>query len=136
MSETEAPLPPPIRLMQYITGHWVAAAVYSAAKLQIADQLKGGPKSSEDLAKDVGAHGPSVYRLMRALASLGVFQEESSKKFSLTELGDLLRADHPQSMRPMALFQGAPPHWQGWGNFLHSVKTGDPAFEKVHGKGF
>lgn len=136
MSEPTEQLPPPIRLMQYITGHWVAAAVYSAARLGLADQLKTGPKTSDEVAAAVGAHESSVYRVMRALASLGVFREVEPRRFALTDLGDLLRADHPQSMRPMALFQGALPHWQGWGHFLHSVKTGEPAFEKIHGMGF
>lgn len=126
----------PLRLMQFITGHWVSAAVYSAAKLKLADHLKNGPKSSDALAKEVSAHAPSLYRLMRSLACLGVLEETSARHFALTEMGELLRSDHPGSMRPMALFQGSPAHWQGWGNFLHSVKTGQSAFEHVHGKGF
>jgi hypothetical protein len=125
-----------MRLMSCITGHWVAAAVYAAARLGIADQLRDGPRSSDDVAKAVGGHPSSVYRLLRALATLGIFDEVRPRTFALTEVGDLLRADHPQSMRSMALFQGAPPHWQGWGSFLHSVRTGESAFEHVHGKGF
>jgi len=128
--------PPFVRLMQYITGHWVAAAVYSAAKLKLADHLKNGPKSTDVLAQEVSAHAPSLYRVMRSLACLGVLRETQPRHFALTEMGELLRSDHPASMRPMALFQGAPPHWQGWGNFLHSVKTGDSAFEHVHGQRF
>ncbi len=127
---------PALRLMQFITGHWVAAAVYAAARLKLADLLEGGPKSSDDLAEAVGAHKPSVYRVMRALATLGIFDEIAPKRFQLTEVGDLLRSNHPESMRPMALFQGAPPHWKGWGSFLHSVQTGEPAFEHIHGMGF
>src|SRR5262245_24557071 len=83
-------LPPPIQLMQFITGHWVAAAVYSAARLKLADQLKAGPKTSDELAAAVGAHGPSVFRLLRALATLGIFAEVAPKKFALTEVGDFL----------------------------------------------
>lgn len=128
--------PPPFRLMTLITGHWVAAAIYAAARLGLADQLKQGPRSSDDIASACGAHGPSVYRLLRALSTLGVFEETREKTFRLTEIGDLLRVDHPQSMRSMALFQGAPPHWKSWGNFLHSVQTGTSAFEHIHGQGF
>lgn len=125
-----------MQLMQFITGHWVAAAVYAAAKLRLADHLADGPQTADELAAATGADGSSVYRLLRALASLGVFEETAARTFSLAEMGELLRSDHPRSMRSMALFQGAPPHWEGWGAFLHSVETGESAFEKVHGKGF
>ncbi len=128
--------PPDMRLMQCITGHWVAAAVHAAARLGLADHMAGGPQSSRELAEASGAHGPSIFRLVRALTSLGVFEESQPGLFGLTEVGELLRSDHPRSMRSMALFQGAPPHWQGWGAFLHSVQTGQPAFAHVHGKGF
>ena len=67
---------------------------------------------------------------------MGVFQEVQPDEFSLTDVGELLQTDHPKSMKSMALFQGAAPHWQGWGAFLHSVKTGESAFEHVHGRGF
>jgi len=134
--QLEPEVRPALRLMQFITGHWVAAAVYAAARLKLADLLEGGPKTSDDLAEAVGAHKSSVYRVMRALATLGIFDEIAPKRFKLTELGDLLRSNHPESMRPMALFQGAPPHWKGWGSFLHSIQTGKPAFEHTHGMGF
>jgi hypothetical protein len=122
--------------MQYITGHWVAAAVYAAVRLGLADRMQAGPRTADELAQAVGAHGPSVYRLLRALAALGIVREGPPRQFALTELGDLLRADHPRSMRSMALFQGAAPHWLGWGNFVHSVRTGESAFAQVHGQGF
>jgi hypothetical protein len=122
--------------MPLITGHWVAAAVHAAARLKLADLLVSGPKTSDELAAAVGADGSSVYRLMRALATLGLFEEISPKRFQQSELSELLRSDHPESMRPMALFQGSPPHWKAWGAFLHSVRTGQPAFEHVHGMRF
>lgn len=134
--DPEQQTPPFARLMQLITGHWVAAAVYAAAKLRLADHLQDGPKTSDQLAQAVGGHPSSIYRVMRALATLGVFQESDGKRFSLTEVGQLLRSDHPQSMRSMALFQGAEPHWKGWGSFLYSAQTGKPAFEHVHGRPF
>lgn len=135
-SSTPSDAPPQMRLMQYITGHWVAAAVHSAVKLGIPDQLESSEKTSAELAAAVEAHEPSVFRLMRALTSLGLFTEVRPKTFALTELGEFLKADHPQSMRSMALFQGADPHWRGWGSFEHSVRTGESAFAKVHGMGF
>ncbi len=128
--------PPAALLMGMITGHWVTAAIYAAARLKLADALEAGPKFSDDLAAEVGAHPTATYRLMRALASLGIFEERWDRGFALTDLGQLLRSNHPQSLRDVALFQGAPPHWQGWGNFLHSVQTGQSAFEHVHNQGF
>lgn len=128
--------PPSMRLLRCITGHWVTAAVYSAAKLGLADRSRDAALSSDELAQAVGAHGPSLYRLLRALASLGIVAEVAPRKFRLTEVGDLLRSDHPDSLRSFALFEGAPPHWRGWGNFLHSVRTGESAFENVHGQQF
>jgi hypothetical protein len=127
---------PADRLLQLITGHWVAAALYSAAKLRLADHLAEGPKSSDALAQAVKAHPDALYRLLRALCGLGVVAEGESKLFTLTDVGDLLRSDHPQSLRSFALFQGAPPHWRGWGTFLHSVQTGESAFRHAHGEGF
>lgn len=132
----EIPPPPSMRLMQCITGHWVTAAVYVTAKLGLADQLRDGPKTTEQIATQVGADAPSIYRVMRALASLGIFQEVEPKRFALTETGQLLRADHPQSLRSMALFQGSPAHWKSWGSLLHSAKTGEPAFDHVNGSPF
>lgn len=136
MAEKPEQTPPVVQLMQFITGHWVAAAVHAAAKLKLADHLKNSSKGSDVLAKELGVNASSLYRVMRSLACLGVLKEGEHKDFSLTEVGDLLRSDHPQSMRAMALFQGAPPHWKGWGNFLYSVKTGKSAFENAHGLGF
>ena len=128
--------PPEVQLVQMITGHWVAAAIYTAAKLKLPDHLAAGAISSESLAAAAGTHADSTYRLCRALSAVGVLTELPDRQFELTVLGELLRSDHPRSMRPMAMFQGAPPHWQGWGSFVHSVQTGQPAFEHVHGKQF
>lgn len=136
MTQSPETPPPPVQLVQMITGHWVAAAIYSAVKLRLPDHLAGGALNSEALARAAGTHADSTYRLCRALSALGVLIESPGQKFELSPLGDLLRSDHPQSMRSMAMFQGAPPHWQGWGSFAHAVETGQPAFEHVHGKQF
>ena len=92
MTEAGEPdVKPALRLLQFITGHWVAAAVYAAARLKLADLLEGGPKASDEFADAVGAHKSAVYRLLRTLATLGIFEEIAPKQFKLTELGDLLR---------------------------------------------
>lgn len=124
------------RLLQLITGHWVTQALHCVARLDIATLLRDGPRSTEDLAAETGAHEPSLHRVLRALASVGVFAEVAPRHFALTPLGEWMRADHPRSMRGMALFQGAAPHWAGWGSLLHAVRTGRSAFEQVHGRRF
>lgn len=133
---TDEQPPPPLRLMSYITGHWVAAAVYAAARLKLADQFRSGPRHSDVVAAAIGANPSACYRLLRALTTLGIFEETGPRTYRLTDVGELLREDNPHSLRAMALFQGAAPHWLGWGNFLHAVQTGESAFEKVHGQPF
>ena len=87
--------PPAAQLMQLITGHWVTAAVHTAARLGVADALAAGPRDVEELAPELEAHAPSLFRLLRALASLGVFEEVAPRRFGLTEVGARLRHDHP-----------------------------------------
>lgn len=136
MATDQPNIPPAAKLLDMITGHWVVAAIYSAARLSLADRLAAGPRSSDELAAEAGTHPDATYRVLRALAGVGIFDERPNRVFALNEMGDLLRADHPRSVRDVALFQGAQPHWQGWGNFLYSVQTGKSAFEHVHGKPF
>ncbi len=136
MTEAPSDKPAAAQLLEKITGHWVTAAIYAAAKLRFADFLVQGPRTSDELAKLANSHPDATYRLLRALAGLGIFEERPGKQFALNEQGELLTTDHPRSVRDVALFQGAPPHWQGWGNLLHSVQTGESAFEYTHGKRF
>ena len=133
-SNSPAPKPQEV-LMQMITGYWVSSAVYVAAKLALPDKVASGPRPIDELADETSTHAPSLYRLMRALASLGIFDESSPRTFKLGPLGQFLRTGGPGSMRSMALFQGAVPHRQAWNGLLHAVTTGDNGFEKVHGKG-
>jgi hypothetical protein len=128
-------IPPPIALFQRITGFWVTQALAVAADLGLADHFPDGPRSSEDLARAVGVHPASLYRLLRALTSIDVVAEESPGQFRLTPLGACLRTAHPQSMRPAALFYGHPAVWGAWGHLADGVRTGEPAFERVHGMG-
>ncbi|MFO1023374.1 MAG: methyltransferase [Planctomycetales bacterium] len=128
--------PPHAQLMQFITGHWVTAALHSAARLDLADHLHAGPQNCADLARATDCHEDSLYRLLRALSSLGIFEETAPRTFKNTDVGECLRKDHPRSLRGMILFQGAAPHWHGWGSLLHSVRTGQSAFEHVHQQGF
>src|SRR5262245_57851740 len=91
-------VPPQINLLEIITGVWTAKALSVAARLGVADRMSGDRAySSDTLAGQVGAHPESLYRLMRALSTVGVFKEEDGKRFKLTAQGKCLREDHPQS---------------------------------------
>jgi O-methyltransferase domain/Dimerisation domain len=127
---------PAVALRQLSTGFWITKAIAVAAELGIADHLKAGPKTVGELAQAVGAHPGSLYRLLRGIASVGVFAEEGQGRFTLTPLAALLLTDTPQSWRAAAIMNGAPWVWQPWGDLLHSVKTGNPAFDHVFGMEF
>lgn len=126
-------LPPPVVMLQMIQGFWVSRALYVAAKLGIPDLLKDGPKSSAELAQATGTHGPSLYRVLRALDSVGVFAEDDQQRFALTPLGATLRTDIPGSLRFFAIEELGENHYPAWEKVLHSVKTGAIAFNHVYG---
>ena len=127
-------LPPNLELLQLIVGKWVHQAVYAAAELGIADQLAAGPRPSTEVARAVGADDDATYRLMRALANVGVLEERAERVFALTPVGECLRSDAPVSLRGFARFVGGCPAWAAWGELVHSVRTGEPAVEHVFGK--
>ncbi len=127
--------PPEIMLLQMISGFWVSHTIATAAKLGIADILKDGPKNSDELAKETQTHESSLYRLLRTLASFGIFTEVRPRTFALTPLGEHLRTDAPMSLRGMAMMFGEEWHWRPWGELLYSVQTGKPAFTHFMGAG-
>jgi hypothetical protein len=120
-------------LRRLVHGYQLSQAIHVAATLGIADLLAEGPLTSEELAAASGAHADSLYRLLRALASVGLFREEDGRRFELTPLGDCLRSDSPEPVAGGAAYIGRPSHWQAWGALLHSVRTGTNAFRHVHG---
>ncbi|HXK18364.1 MAG TPA: methyltransferase [Polyangiaceae bacterium] len=135
MSDTSKPsgAPASVQVLQLLFGLFIPKALAAAAELNIADYLVKEPLRADQLATKIDVHAPSLYRLLRALASVGVFREDEQRRFSNTELSNVLRADEPDSMRSMALFLCGGPHWAAWGEFLYSVRTGQSAFERVHG---
>jgi len=125
--------PPAEAFRHLLLGYRVTQALYVAAELGLADLLAGGARSADDLAAAAGAHAPSLARVLRLLASEGVFAQTADGRFVLTPLAEPLRRDAPASLRPLALLVGGPPLWQSWGQLLHSVRTGAPAFDHAHG---
>ena len=125
--------PPQLVLQQLIQGFQVTQGIYVAAKLGIADLLKDGPHTSEDLARATGTHAPSLYRVLRLLTAVGLLTEGEAHHFALTPLGAYLQTGVPGSMRETVLLYGEKPVWHVWGNLLHSVETGEPSFQHVFG---
>jgi hypothetical protein len=121
-------------LMRLVNGYQVSQAIHVAATLGIADLLAGGARTSDDLAEEAGADADALYRLLRALASVGVLHEDDERRFSLTPLGERLRSDVPGSIHGWAAFIGRPYYWQAWAGLLHSARTGENAFRHVHGQ--
>jgi hypothetical protein len=119
--------------MRLINGYQVSQALHVAAMLGIADQLKEGPKSYDALAQVCGAHPTSLYRLLRALAAVGIFHETENKEFSLTPLGVCLVSDGPGSRGNYARWIGTPGQWASWGNLLHSIRSGESAVQFTYG---
>lgn len=111
-------------------GYVVARAVHAVAQLAIADHLKNGARSAEELAILTGTHAPSLYRLMRSMAAVGLFEEDGEQRFSLTSLGSALRSDAPGYARSAVRATGAQDMWRAFGEFLHTLKTGEPVLAK------
>jgi hypothetical protein len=116
-----------------IAGFWVSRVLYAVAKLDIPSLLKDGPATAEVLAGKTGMHAPSLYRVLRAAASVGVFEEDEHGSFSLTPLGETLRPDVPGSLHAFAVTELGGGHYRAWGELLHSVRTGEIAFDHAHG---
>src|SRR5437870_103416 len=128
-------VPPPTALLNMVTGYWVSQALYVAAKLGVADLVANGPRPVEDLAAVTKTDAPSLRRVLRALASVGVFSETSPGAFGLTPLAALLRSGTPDSMRALAIMY-AEEQYRAWGDVLHSVQTGETAFERQFGMSY
>ncbi len=126
-------LPPHAQLIQMGTASWISAIVYAAAKLGIADHLAAGPRSAVELAGTTRTHAPSLYRLMRTLAGLGILTERDGQRFALTPLGEALKAGAPGSARATLMAFCGPAFWHSWEEILYSLETGKTGFEKACG---
>jgi SAM-dependent methyltransferase len=111
----------------------VSRLLHVAASLGLADLLRDAPRTSEELATTTGTHAPSLARALRALVAIGVLAQDAQGRYGLTPLGATLRSDLPGSLRAWALFALGEENHRVWGELLHSVRTGETAFEHVYG---
>jgi hypothetical protein len=123
-----------LELTKLINGFQVSQVIHVAAMLHLADLLKDGPMPSAEIAAATGAHPRSMYRLLHALASVGVLEERPDEQFSLTALGECLRSDSPHSRAAWARNVGRPYAWEAWGDMLQCVLSGEDAFRRSRGK--
>jgi hypothetical protein len=115
-----------------MNGYQVSQALHVAASLGIPNLLGDGPRTLDELAGETGTHAPALYRLLRALAGIGVF-EEVDGRFGQTSLSEHLRTDLPGSIGHWAVNMGRPHHWNTWGNLIESVRSGESAFRQNYG---
>jgi hypothetical protein len=134
-SSTQVQSPDPLQqLMQIATAYVPNAALWVAAELSIADLLTQGAQPIATLAKKTNTNEDALYRSLRLLAMVGIFTETEPRYFALTPAAELLRSDHPQSMRNMVVWIADPFHYKIAADLMHSVKTGQPTVEHVTGK--
>lgn len=126
--------PPSAQLLRMIFSFMTSQAISVAAKLGVADLLEGEAKSADELAQATGVQARPLYRILRALASVGIFAEDDARRFRLTPLAEPLRSDAPDSLRALSIFFGADWHWRVWSELSYSAQTGQPAFERIYGK--
>ena len=124
-----APLPSE-QMIRLTSGHVIAQALYVVAELGVPDFLANRPHTSTELADVTGVHATSLYRVLRTLASHGVFVEEANQTFRLTPLGATLRSDVPGSVRAWARVNCGI-SWRPYGEMLYSVQTGQPGFDRA-----
>ena len=120
-------------MLQIISGFWISRAVYVIGKLGIPDLLQSGPKTADELATATNTHAPSLFRILRALVSVGVLSSAENGRFAQTPLSETLVTDAPGSLRWFAVSELGQEHYPAWGNLMHSVKTGEIAFDNFFG---
>src|SRR5438132_5097360 len=121
------------RMLQMLNAFLTVQALHVVATLGIPDRVADGPAAVDDLAVAIGAHAPSLHRLLRMLVGAGVFHEEADGRFALGPLGQTLCSQGPDSVRDWALYVGAPDPWAAWGRLRETVMTGRSGFMLAHG---
>lgn len=120
-------------MLDLTIGHWIARLTYVAAKLKLSDLLKDGPRTAEQLATATSVQPPALYRVLRALASVGIFEEIKGGRFKLTPLAATLQTGVPGSLQAWTLMINEKYTWDSWEELLHGIKTHEIPFVKAHG---
>lgn len=120
------------RMYELISGYWIACCIHSVAQLDIADKLLNGPKTLNELAKETECDETALYRLLRAVTSVGIFEEKEDGTFELNDFGSTLLSDVPGSVKPWALANMGE-HFKAFGNLTYGIKTGKVPFDDAHG---
>ncbi|QLJ66802.1 methyltransferase [Serratia marcescens] len=124
-----------VHLLEQSMGFTYQAALRAAAVLGIADYLKEGARTADDLGREVNVDGQKLYRVMRMLASKKIFEELDDGRFSLTPAAEFLRSDAPQSLRSAVLMLTDETFWSPLGNLVESLRS-DSAFKNLYGMSF
>lgn len=132
MKITRKMVPPPVALLDMLSGMWIAQSIGTIARMGIADHFSGTATSVAEIAAKAKVNPDALYRVLRALSVVGVVRERDGKRFELTAIGQCMRTDHPQSMRFMAAYQ-TDLNWAHWGKLDHCLMTGTNAVEFVRG---
>ena len=122
-----------LQMIQLINGHWVSQSIGTVARLGIADHLADDVQTSEQISRAVGANPDAVYRLLRALASIGIFRQLEGDRFALTPLGQMLRTSAEGSVRHLAMAVTNHTHWAPWGMLHESIRSGRPSTKAALG---
>jgi hypothetical protein len=120
-------------LQESVFAAMAAKILYAAAELELPDLLAAGPRTSRELADRTDAHGPSLRRLLRALAGLGAVRQLDPDRFELSALGATLRAEAPDSIHAVLRMLCGPENWRSWGELVAGVHTGETPWELAHG---
>lgn len=131
---SEEPINPAVSIYQLMTGRWISHIIGVTAELGLADDIGKAPMSADELAASHGLHAPSVYRLLRALSSLGIFAEREDGRFEHSPLSNALRSDAPFSMRGICRILNRPWAIEAWANLAQTLSDGRPAFDRLQGK--
>ncbi|MET9713662.1 methyltransferase [Nocardiopsis alba] len=129
-------LPPQARLLLLSSGKRVSQVVYAVAELGLADHISEGPRTAEELAELTGSVAAPLRRLLRCAAAIGLVEEIPEDSYGITDLSRLLCSDAPSGQRDMVLLNGRDMLWKPYGEILHTLRTGAPAFEHVFGRPF
>jgi hypothetical protein len=111
-------------VLDVIFGRWRSQIAYTGVKLGVFEALGQAGKEAALLAQELRVDPALSYRLLRALASLGLLNEEAGRRFSLTPAGEFLRADHPETLRGITLLEEGPEHYAIWKYLCDMIREG------------